>query len=178
MKKTSKTIVRMLGAFLMCCAFAVNVGCVDEGSASKVGEIKNSKRSEENAEPTTQAKYKKGDIVDTKKLRISYLSCGEYKDYDEFTKPKNGNKIVYFEFEFENISDSDKLASSLDFNCFADNNSCDDYIWTKDNLSANISSGRKAKGKVYFEVPQNAKEIELEYDASWLSSTKIIFLYS
>lgn len=162
----------------MVCVFAANVGCVDYGSASKVGEVSNSKKSDDKNETTTQAKYKEGDIIETKNLRISYLSCGEYKNFDEFSEPKDGNKVVYFEFEFENISNSDKRASYFDFKCFADDISCDEYIWTNDDLSATISSGRKAKGKVYYEVPKSAKEIELEYKSSWLSSSKIIFLYS
>lgn len=175
MNKTSKSIIRMLGAFLMVCALTANVGCVDSGTASKVGEVS---KSEDKAEPTTQAKYKAGDIVETKSMRISYLSCGEYTSYDEFSKPKDGNKVIFCEFEFENISDSDKLASSFDFSCFADNNSCEEYIWSNDNLSATLSAGRKAKGKIYFEVPKNASDIEIEYDSDWLSSSKIIFLYS
>jgi hypothetical protein len=51
-------------------------------------------------------------------------------------------------------------------------------MWSNDEyLSATISSGRKAKGKVYYEVPKDAKDIELEYESSWLSSSKIVFLY-
>jgi len=177
MEKTYQKIIRITEAFLVSLALTANIGCVDSGGASKVGELSSSKKSEEKTEPTTQAKYNVGDIVETKALRISYLSCGEYESDNQFIQPKDGNMFIFCEFEFENISDSDKLASSFDFDCFADNSSCEETYCGDEGLSATISSGRKAKGKVYFEVPKDAKEIEIEYDSSWLSSEKIIFLY-
>lgn len=178
MNKKTISVTKLLLALLAGCTLAASTSCVDEGRASKVGEVAKSEKSEAGEEPSAQEKYSVGDIVETKNLRISYLSCGEYKGYDEFSKPKDGNKVIFCEFEFENISDSDKLASALDFNCFADDNSCSEYMWSNDDyLSATISSGRKAKGKIYYEVPKDAKEIELEYESSWLSSSKIVFLY-
>lgn len=142
-----------------------------------IGEVSGSSKSDSSTEENTKTQYMAGDVIETKALRISYLSCGVFNPDNEFTKPKSGNKIIYFEFEFENISQSDKLVSTFDFDCFADDNSCDDYIYGDDLLSATISSGRKAKGKVYYEVPASAKVVELEYDNSLLSSDKIIFLY-
>lgn len=35
----------------------------------------------------------------------------------------------------------------------------------------------KTKGKIFFEVPKDAKEIKIEYDINFLTSDKIIFVY-
>lgn len=178
MRKRTTVFCRILSTLIICGSLAASFGCSYEEGAQKVGEVSKSEKAGSKEEKATEKTvFSVGDIVETKSMRISYLSSGEYKGYDEFSQPKDGNIIVFFEFEFENISDSDKLASALDFNCFADDNSCSEYMWSSDYLSATISSGRKAKGKVYYEVPKGAKEIELEYDSSWLSSEKVIFLY-
>lgn len=176
--KNNKIINMIATVFVASAFFAMAVGSgTSTDTASKVGEVSGSSKSDSSAEANTKTQYVAGDVIETKSLRISYLSCGVYSGYDQFTAPKDGNKIIYCEFEFENISNSDKFVSSFDFNCFADDNSCDEYIWANDNLSATISAGRKAKGKVYYEVPANAGNVEIEFDSSLLSSNKIIFLY-
>ena len=176
--KNNKIINMIATVFVVSTFFAMAVGSgTSTDTASKVGEVSGSSKSDSSTEENTKTQYMAGDVIETKALRISYLSCGVFNPDNDFTKPKSGNKIIYFEFEFENISQSDKLVSTFDFDCFADDNSCDDYIYGDDLLSATISSGRKAKGKVYYEVPASAKVVELEYDNSLLSSDKIIFLY-
>lgn len=176
MKKGTKIILGTVGILVVVGVAAGNSG-KNSSKPEKVGEVSQSQESVSTEKTVEKTTFKKEDIVETDSLKISYLSCGEYKSDNQFVQPKNGNKFIFCEFEFENISDSDKLASYLDFNCFADNSSCDPSYFGDDNLSATISSGRKAKGKVYFEVPVNAKDIELEYDSNWLKSEKIIFLY-
>lgn len=122
--------------------------------------------------------FQVGDIVDKSGIIISYLGCGPYNSGNQFIQPDAGNKYVYFEFEFENTSNSDEFVSALEFDCFADGSSCKDLFLADDNLSATISAGRKTTGKVYFEVPQNAEVIELEYVAGFWTSDRVIFAYS
>lgn len=122
--------------------------------------------------------FKKGDIVETKSLRITYLSCGEYTSDNMFIQPAEGNRFIYFEFEFENISNYDEFVSSYDFDCFADGANCDSSYASDEDLNATISAGRKTKGKVTFEVPINAQTIEAEYVDNMWTSSRIIFAYS
>ena len=44
-------------------------------------------------------------------------------------------------------------------------------------LSATLSAGRFTTGKIVFEVPQNANDIEAEYEANWITDKKIRFKY-
>lgn len=43
-------------------------------------------------------------------------------------------------------------------------------------MDATLSSGRTTQGAIYYEVPENAQTIELEYDINYFSSNKIIFM--
>ena len=122
--------------------------------------------------------YHVGDILETKQLRITYLSCGEFGSDNMFIQPKDGYKYLYIELEFENISDSDEYVSSFSFDCFADGSACcQSYYTGDDNLDATISSGRKTKGKVVFEIPKDATTVEFEYLDNLWTSGRILFFY-
>lgn len=59
--------------------------------------------------------------------------------------------------------------------CFADGVSCDAAYFRDDNLSATLSAGRKAKGTVTFEVPLDAKIVEVEYLTNYWTSNRVVF---
>ena len=68
------------------------------------------------------------------------------------------------------------MGSSYDLECYADNTNTDQSFYIDDNgLDATLSSGRKTQGKVFFEIPQGAENIELEYSVSAFNDKKIIF---
>lgn len=118
-----------------------------------------------------------GNSITTKNFKISYISCdSNYRDYDEFSTPKSGNKIVRAEFNFENISSTDQFVSG--FECYADNNKCEAYFWADDASVAfdSISPGRTINYILYYEVPENAAEIELELEDNIRSGEKIKFI--
>ncbi|WP_347995537.1 DUF4352 domain-containing protein [uncultured Eubacterium sp.] len=129
-------------------------------------------------EESVQTEFVKGDVVETKSLKVSFLECGEFTDYSEYSEPAKGNKIIYATFEFENISDDNEYISTSDFSCYADGYDCESYYdFDQESLDATLSKGRKTKGKVLFEVPKDAKEIKIEYDINFITSDKIIFVY-
>lgn len=126
-----------------------------------------------------ELKFSVGDTWENKYMKVTYVECGEYTDYSEYFQPADGNKIIYATFEFENVSDSDRVAMYTDFNCYADGYSCDGYYYADDSgFSQTLSSGRKCTGTVYFEVPENSTEIEFEYDVNFWTSENIVFMYS
>ena len=132
---------------------------------------------EKNTEASADA-YHVGDILETNSLRITYLECGEFESDNMFIQPKDGYKYLYISLEFENISNSDQYVSSLSFDCFADGAACSQTYYTgDDNLDATISAGRKTKGKVVFEIPKDATNVEFEYLDNMWTSGRILFLY-
>ncbi len=51
------------------------------------------------------------------------------------------------------------------------------YYSDDEDLSATLSAGRSTSGYVYFTVPEDAQEIEVEYTTNYLTEDKITFLY-
>ncbi|MCQ2519823.1 MAG: DUF4352 domain-containing protein [Lachnospiraceae bacterium] len=131
---------------------------------------------EKNASASESA-FHVGDIIETKKLRITYNKAAEYVSDNMFLVPNEGNKYIYIELEVENLSDSDQTISYFSFECYADGVACDGFYGLDDELSATLSAGRKAKGSIGFEVPKDAEVIEIEFEDNIWTDNKIIFLY-
>lgn len=122
--------------------------------------------------------FQVGDVVETENFKITFVSAGVYESDNEFLQPKDGYEYWQFELKFENISDTDQAVSSMmDWECYADNSKVD-QSWVGDDsgLDATLSMGRETQGTIYFEVPQDAQSVELEYDVNFWQSDKIIFV--
>lgn len=119
--------------------------------------------------------YHVGNTVTSSQLTISYLSCSDYISTNDFIQPKNGNKFIVCEFEFENVGSGDQYISSYDFDCYADGANCEQVFMLENDLSATLSAGRKARGTVMFEVPTNAQVIEVEYLSNYWTSNRVVF---
>lgn len=145
---------------------------------SKTEDIKTEKPSKEKKEEDNI--FHKGEILETKKVKLSYLSCGDYFDNNMYIEAGEGNKLIYFEFEFENIGNTDISAGYFDFDCYADGYDAQNKMSTADNAMKSIttlSPGRKMSGIVVFEVPQGASKIEVEYETSYWTQDKAIFIF-
>ena len=92
-----------------------------------------------------------------------------------FIQPKDGYHYVTCEFEFENVSSSDQTVTAYSFDCYADGIDCAGSYFREDNISATMSAGRKAKGTVTFEVPDDAKVVEVEYLSNYWTSNRVVF---
>lgn len=131
---------------------------------------------EAKTEPTEGA-FKPGDILDTGRFRITYLSCDYFTSDNMFVQPDEGNVFIYLEFEVENISDSDRTIGDYDFHCYADGRVFPGTSMRDDELFATLSPGRKAKGTVAFQIPENASVVEVEYEADLFSDKLIVFTF-
>ena len=123
----------------------------------------------------TEGAYKVGDIIESSRLNITYLSCEEYVSDNMFVVPAEGYRFVTCEFEFENVGTSDEYVSSFEFDCYADGINCKGVYIRDDELSATLSAGRKTKGTVTFEVPIDAEVIEVEYLSNYWTSNRVVF---
>ncbi len=161
---------------------------MDQETNSKENDIEAKKPEEENApepieeekdaEEEQKDKYYIGDTWQNKYVLVSYDDCGEYESDNQFIQPKSGNKYVYATFTFENVGNSDTTVAYWDFDCYADGYACEGtYGADGAAFSQTLSSGRKITGTVYFEVPEEAVEIEFEYSPSFWTSEKIVFVY-
>ena len=168
-----------IGIVVVVFLFTILSGGEDEPKATKTGNVSTGEEKGSKEENNTEEvinEFKVGDIVETKDLKITFLSAGEYKSDNEFLQPKDGNKYIKVEFEIENTGDSDQYITSWDFKCYADTYSVEQTWLDEGSLDATLSKGKKSKGSVFFEVPKDAKEITLEYETNFFSEDKIIFI--
>ncbi len=128
------------------------------------------------AAPVKEA-YQVGDTVTAKNVTLVYVASGEYESDNQFIQPADGNKYIFLEFYAEYNGKGSTSISSFDFEGYADGYAVDKKYSFDDELSGTLSAGRWNLGRIYFEVPQNAQEIEAEYKENLFSDKVIKFLY-
>ena len=142
--------------------------------------ISNSSTSPQNSSESTSTETtcSVGQTIQNKDLKITFLSLDDnFAGYSKYADVKSGYKIIKATFEFENISNTDQLASSYDFNCYADGYDCESFYSVDDSdFSSSLSSGKKSIGSVYFQVPANANSINLEYETNMWTGSKLEFI--
>lgn len=124
---------------------------------------------------TVKTNFVPGDSVYDGKLKITYVSAEEWNGYNQYFGPKDGNKIIRLKFDFVNEGDTDTYINSFD--CYADNKATESYYSGDESLPLleMLSAGRTTSGYIYFEVPENAENIEVEYEVNAWSDKKAIF---
>lgn len=135
-------------------------------------------KAEENANSLTV-----GSTFEKKGLKITVNNADlEYTDYSDeyglYALP-NGMKYIMVSFTFENKGKSDAYVSIYDFDCYADNTSCEQAYLPDDNrfVNTNLSKGRNITFQTYYKVPVSAAKIELEYETSiWTGEKAVIKL--
>ena len=176
-KKQKKNIVLIIIlifvilSFTMCGTMCGLLGdAVDET-------VKEETKKEDALKKLAKKKFKVGETVTTDDMEIKYLSVKDYKSDNEFMQPKEGYKYIKAEFEFVNKSKEDDLSvSTLSFSCNADDYEVETVYMDDNELDADLSPGKKAKGPIFFEVPKDAKSIEIQYESDWWDSIKFTFI--
>lgn len=154
-----------------------------EASAKEQTQEKTEKQQEDaSSESGRDSNIHVGEAYENGGLLISYDAVEtDYKSSNEYMQPAEGKKYVAATFTYTNNSDSDsQYASIYDFDCYADDASCEQaYLAEDDFINTNLSPGRKVTFTVYFEVPQDSKVIELEYSGNvWSTDVDAVFLIS
>lgn len=172
MKKFS-SVFGIIAVILIFSLFAIGSGS-DKASVSSDSASDNSKTTTQKADEPVKVKV--GETLTTNTLKITYKSSADDKGAEYFPAA-SGNKIIKLTFEIENISLTDQIVSVYDFKCYSDDVASSAYYYGDDGLSTTtLSAGRKATGNVYFEVPQNANSIDVEYETNYWSGNKAIFV--
>lgn len=161
------------------------VAIISSGSSDPTVEgpsVDSSASQSDKATSTTKSatsEIKVGSTVSDESLKITYKSCNSnFTDYSPYADVASGKKVIQAIFDFENISSSDISLNNID--CYADGVKCENFYSVDDYSSPtleSISSGRKLlDATVYFEVPENAEKIELEYEADFWDNEKYVFI--
>lgn len=111
-------------------------------------------------------------------IKITFKDVNlNYKDYDDYAYINKGNTVLKADFEFENIGNSNRTVDYYQFDCFADKFSYSYFYYIQDyNFEQTLKPGEKCTKSIYFEIPKNAKDIDIEYDNYYDQTVKkIIF---
>lgn len=141
--------------------------------ASIIGEPETTKDKE--IEP-----FSVGDVYESDDVKIMYINSGDYSVENEYMQPESGNKYIFAEFSIENVGATDYSTGSVLFDCYADDTECKQSIIPAEGILTTITSlppGKNTKGKIFFEVPNNASSIELEYKINSLTGDKVKFTF-
>ena len=129
-------------------------------------------------EVAVQSVYHVGDILQDGDMKIVYMSSGEYTEDNELLQPTEGHKYIYIQLAFENTAQSgDATVSLYNFDGYADGYAAEMYYGGEEGLSATLSAGRSTTGFLYFSVPVDAQDIEIEYKPNAFAAEKITFSY-
>lgn len=176
-RKQKKNIVLFVILIIVVLSFvACGTMCgIVGGAVNEVAEEEMKKEAKE--KEIAKKDYKVGDTVKTDDFICKYVSVKDYKSNDEFTQPKKGNKFIRLDFEFENTNKNDDLyVSSTYFTCTADDYDCEAQYFDLLELDAELAPNKKTKGAIFFEVPKDAKNIEVQYECNFWTENKITFI--
>ena len=120
---------------------------------------------------------KVGESATINDIKVTLKSVdNDFDDCYDYASIEDGYKVIKADFEFENLKDYTTYVYDSDFRCYADQFLCDDFIYVEDSyFSEAIDSGRKAAASVYYEIPEDADTIEIEFQPSAWYTSKVIF---
>lgn len=131
-------------------------------------------------EATTEATvvdpyYHVGDAIEANGLKINIVSIEKWESSNQYIQPEDGYQYFRVFISAENTSSADRYLSSFEFTCYADGKKEDEYVMGDEILDGGeLSSGRKTEGYLYFSVPVDAQQIEIEYETSFWTDRKAI----
>ena len=174
-KKNTVLIVILIIVVLSFVACGTMCGAIGGAVSDSVDEVvKEEEKKEAKQKEVAEKEYKVGDTVKSDDFICKYVSVKDYKSDNEFMQPKKGNKFIRLDFEFENTNkDDDLFVSTASFTCTADDYDCEAQYFDVGKLDAELAPGKKTKGPIFFEVPKDAKKIEVQYECNFWLENKI-----
>lgn len=142
------------------------------------------------AEPTptstpapTSSEFGVGDIVELNGVNVTLLSVTE-SNGSEFFRPSEGHVFLLCEFEIENNSSEEIAVSSLlSFDAYIDDYSANVDVsamasTNETQLDGTVASGKKMRGIIGYQAPNDWGEIEVRFITNVWSSDEVIFTHS
>jgi hypothetical protein len=162
---------RKLAAVILALITVISLAGCGKGSRGKDLQDSASTQSAENGNSSSFRQESPGPLSGD---QISENPNREDSD-NEYLRPEPGCSFWTLTFEIENLGEEDSQISVSDFCCYADGQSCSRRLFRDDYLSADIAGGRKAKGTVTFEVPDEAQVVEAEYKTGRRADARVVF---
>lgn len=174
--KKSLSLILTVALLLTFAVFALGSGDSEEAKVEQTSQTQEAAAPQEST-ASGRTEIHVGETLNVNELKITYDSVEKWISNNQFIQPADGKQYIRLHFSIANDTNADQYIGTFDFECYADGAKCDMLYTGDDTLSFDsISSGRKTSGYVYFEVPVNASEIEVEYETSFWSNKKAYFI--
>lgn len=131
-----------------------------------VEDVSSDKKTEAKADAEKKDKvYKVGDTVKVNDVEIT-ITKAEFTKAAAYSEPVN-DKILTLDVSINNASDSQTYVSDTDFGLSVGDEQAEDYFgYDELALSADLNKGKKASGKLYYDV-KDSDTYELIYTPSF-----------
>lgn len=185
-KKQAKRPSGCLTALIVFLCLIVFIGvalssCGSSSKPEKVGESNFSSQQQQQQSNSGPEVFGVGDQVVLDGVTVTLLGVSENSGQN-YVSPDEGKVFILCEFEIENNSSRDIASSTmLSFECYIDGYSTTlslTAMMSSDDpqLDGTIAAGKKMKGVVGYEAPQDWREIEVRFSPSFWGK-EIIFEY-
>jgi hypothetical protein len=112
----------------------------------------------------------------TRSYNLTATAAEDYTTYSQYAAPADQYKVKRFYFVFDNTSDSVISVGSLDFSCYAEDISCETWVYGNDEdifpIWVECQPGETVKGWIYFTVPVDTSTSQ--YVIEYLHTTKFV----
>lgn len=147
-----------------------------ENNSTNVTDIK-----KDNVEKEEKTTFYVGETAELKGVQVTMTNFEESTGKD-YIIPTDGNVFVLAEFEITNNTNGEiSVSSILSFEAYADDYSLNysvSAMTLKDSqLDGTIAAGKKMKGWIGWEVPEDYEKVEIHFKDNVWSSKKFVFLY-
>lgn len=123
----------------------------------------------------TTTKYDKI-VEESGEFTVSVVNAYEYTDYEDCDVPAKGYTYYCIEIVAENITPNPKAIYRSEFICRVDGVETKQKLFNEgDFVWGDVPAGEKTAGKLYFEVPKEAKNIVIEYKNNFFEEESGIF---
>lgn len=174
----------IIGVVAICIIGTAVGGKGKENNPSKVGEADGSPSDTQpssTGEENKETAFRKGEIAELNGVQVTLT---EYKEStgSDFNKPSDGNVFLMVEFEIANNTDKElAVSSAMSFEAYADDYSLNyslGALMEKEGaqLDGSIAAGKKMKGWIGWEVPQDYQKVEIYFTDNVWSNDKFAFL--
>lgn len=138
-------------------------------------------QTKETEEKEVKTSFLLGETAELNNVQVTMTNFEESIGED-FVLPADGNVFVLAEFEISNNTEREIAVSSMmSFEAYADDyalNYSASAIMLKDTqLDGAVAPGKKMKGWIGWEVPQDYKNIEIRFTDNVWNNGKFVFLY-
>ena len=171
-------------SILIACILLLGL-CACESTPTLVDTPQNNDTLQNNNTPTETESAKVfslGDTVELDDVVVTFLDVTQ-SNGSTYNKPTSGNVFVLCEFEIANNSSEElNISSMMSFSAYHDDYACEYSIsalmekGNKDQLDGSIAPGKKMKGVIGFEIPEDWNELEVHFTPDVFSLGEIVFV--